>query len=290
MNHRFTTNAVLVSVLIATAAGAQQGAAPRPAAPAVQVGQKSNFFTTSDGVKIHYLTHGDRGSWVMLIHGYSDSAQRMWFNTGIAPEIAKRHRVVAIDNRNHGQSDKPIPGGSGRAQDVIELMDHLKIDRAHIHGYSMGGGIVGQLLALVPTRFITAGFGGSGMSETNDTYRAAAEAMDDALPKATGADAEGMERFRARVAAARPQGSPAAATRAPAAPAVDLTKLDIPIIAVNGSYDNPYRKTHRLWREVRIFQNVILPGKTHLTAIAAGATPSQQYIDALAKFIDMYDQ
>jgi len=225
-----------------------------------------------------------------LIHGYSDSAQRMWFNTGIAPEIAKRHRVVAIDNRNHGQSDKPIPGGSGRAQDVIELMDHLKIDRAHIHGYSMGGGIVGQLLALIPNRFITAGFGGSGMSETNDTYRAAAEAMDDALPKATGADAEGMERFRARVAAARPQGSPAAATRAPAAPAVDLTKLEIPILAVNGSYDNPYRKTHRLWREVRIFQNVILPGKTHLTAIAAGAAPSQQYVDAIAKFIDMYDK
>ena len=291
MNQRYIAYTALVATLIATAVLAQQGAPPRPAAPAVQVGQKSNFFTTSDGIKIHYLTHGDRGSWVMLIHGYSDSAQRMWFNTGIAPEIAKRHRVVAIDNRNHGQSDKPIPGGSGRAQDVIELMDHLKIDRAHIHGYSMGGGIVGQLLALIPNRFITAGFGGSGMSETNDTYRAAAEAMDDALPKATGADAEGMERFRARVAAARPQGSAAAATRAPVAPpAVDLTKLDIPILAVNGSYDNPYRKTHRLWREVRTFQNVILPGKTHLTAIAAGAAPSQQYVDAIAKFIDMYDQ
>jgi len=290
MNRRFTAQAALVAVLIAHEAVAQQSASPRPAAPAVQVGQKSHFFTTSDGIKIHYLTHGDSGSWVMLIHGYSDSAQRMWFNTGIAPEIAKRHRVVAIDNRNHGQSEKPVPGGSGRAQDVIELMDHLKIDRAHIHGYSMGGGIVGQLLALIPNRFITAGFGGSGMSETNDAYRAAAEAMDDALPKATGADAEGMERFRARVAAARPQGSAAAATRAPVPPAVDLTKLAIPILAVNGSYDNPYRKTHRLWREVQIFQNVILPGKTHLTAIAAGAAPSQQYIDVIAKFIDMYDK
>jgi pimeloyl-ACP methyl ester carboxylesterase len=290
MNRRYIASVAFAAVLIASAAPAQQGASPRPAAPAVQVGQKSNFFTTSDGIKIHYLTHGDRGSWVMLVHGYSDSAQRMWFNTGIAPEIAKRHRVVAIDNRNHGQSDKPTPGGSGRAQDVVELMDHLKMDRAHIHGYSMGGGIVGQLLALIPNRFITAGFGGSGMSETNDAYRAAAEAMDDALPKATGADAEGMERFRARVAAARPQGSAAAATRAPVPPAVDLTKLEIPILAVNGSYDNPYRKTHRLWREVRVFQNVILPGKTHLTAIAAGATPSQQYIEAIAKFIDMYDQ
>jgi len=197
--------------------------------------------------------------------------------------------VVAIDNRNHGQSDKPVPGGSGRAQDVVELMDHLKIERAHIHGYSMGGGIVGSLLGMIPNRFITAGFGGSGMNETNASYRAEAEAMDDALPKATGADAEGMDRFRSRVAAARPAGSPAAAAPAPA-PSVDLTTLDIPILAVNGSFDNPYRKTHRLWREVKTFQNVILPGKTHLTAIAAGASPSQQYIDAIAKFIDAYDR
>ena len=254
----------------------------------MQVGQKDGFFTTTDGVKIHYLLHGDSGSWVVLIHGYSDSAQRMWFNTGIAPEIAKHHRVVAIDNRNHGQSDKPTPGGSGRAQDVVELMDDLKIQKAHIHGYSMGGGITGQLLGMIPDRFITAGFGGSGMNETNATYRAEAEAMDEALPKATGADAEGMDRFRSRVATARPAGSPAAAP-APATPAADLTKLTIPILAVNGSFDNPYRKTHRLWREVQTFQNVILPGKTHLTAIAAGAPPSQQYIDVIARFIDIYD-
>jgi pimeloyl-ACP methyl ester carboxylesterase len=265
--------ALILSTALATGVAAQQAAAPRPATPPVMVGQKDGFFTTSDGIKIHYLTHGDSGSWVVLVHGYSDNAQRMWFNTGIAPEIAKHHRVVAIDNRNHGQSDKPVPGGSGRAQDIVELMDHLKIERAHIHGYSMGGGIVGSLLGMIPNRFITAGFGGSGMSETNPTYRAEAEAMD---------------RFRSRVAEARPAGSPAAAAP-PATPSVDLTKLDIPILAVNGSFDNPYRKTHRLWREVKTFQNVILPGKTHLTAIAAGAPPSQQYIDAIARFIDSHD-
>jgi len=291
---------LILAVVLATAVSAQQAAAPRPTTPPVMVGQKDGFFTTKDGIKIHYLTHGpltplragDSGSWVVLVHGYSDNAQRMWFNTGIAPEIAKHHRVVAIDNRNHGQSDKPVPGGSGRAQDIVELMDHLKIQRAHIHGYSMGGGIVASLLGMIPDRFITAGFGGSGMSETNATYRAEAEAMDDALPKATGADAEGMERFRSRVAAARPAGSPAAATAVtpPAAPSVDLTKLDIPILAVNGSFDNPYRKTHRLWREVKTFQNVILPNKTHLTAIAAGAAPDQQYIQVISKFIDAYDQ
>ena len=275
--------ALIVTVALATGVAAQQPAAPRPTTPPVTVGQKDGFFTTKDGIKIHYLTHGDSGSWVVLVHGYSDNAQRMWFNTGIAPEIAKHHRVVAIDNRNHGQSEKPVPGGSGRAQDIVELMDHLKIQRAHIHGYSMGGGIVGSLLGMIPDRFITAGFGGSGMSETNPTFRAEAEAMDDALPKATGADAEGMDRFRSRVAAAT-------AVTPAATPSVDLTKLDIPILAVNGSFDNPYRKTHRLWREVKTFQNVILPNKTHLTAIAAGAAPDQQYIQVISKFIDSNDR
>src|SRR5262245_20810816 len=125
-----------------------------------------DYFTTSDGVKIHYLMAGTGGSWVVLIHGYSDNAERMWFRTGIAPVIARNHRIVALDNRNHGKSDKPLPGGSGKAQDIVELMDHLHIERAHIHGYSMGGGLTGQLLTMIPNRFITAGFGGSGIQET----------------------------------------------------------------------------------------------------------------------------
>jgi len=256
----------------------------------------SGFFTASDGVKIHYLTAGTTGSWVVLIHGYSDSAQRMWFTTGIAPALAKNHRVVALDNRNHGESDKPQPNGTGRAMDVIELMDHLKIQKAHIHGYSMGGGMTGQLLALAPERFITAGFGGSGLTETDPELRAKAAAMDDKLPKAEGRDAEAMERFRSRVAAARPTGAatpaanPTATATAVAAPVVDVSKLSIPIIAINGSFDSPYSKTHRLWREARTFQNIILPGKTHLTAIAVGGPMPQQYIDAMVKFIDSYDE
>lgn len=246
----------------------------------------SAFFTTSDGVKIHYLTAGTSGSWVVLIHGYSDNAERMWFRTGIAPALAKTHRIVALDNRNHGQSDKPQPGGSGRAQDIVELMDHLKIDRAHIHGYSMGGALTGQLLAMIPQRFITGGFGGSGIQETDAKLRAQALAMDDALPKAQGEDAAAMDRFRSRVAQARPANTPAVS----AAPlAIDLTTVRVPILAVNGAFDSPYAKTQRLWREARVFQNVILEGKTHLTAISSNGAPPL-YIDAMVRFIDAYDK
>jgi pimeloyl-ACP methyl ester carboxylesterase len=255
--------------------------------------QDSASFTTSDGVKIHYLTMGTSGSWVVLIHGYTDTAQRMWFTTGIAPVLAKRHRVVALDNRNHGQSDKPVPNGPGRAQDVVELMDHLKIAKAHIHGYSMGGGMTGQLLALIPQRFITAGFGGSGIAETDAALRAQAAALDDALPKAQGADADAMNRFRARVTSLNPAGRATPPTAGPeraVPPSPDLTKLAIPIVAINGSFDTPYAKTHRLWREARIFENIILPDKTHLTAIAVGGPMPPQYADAVSRFIDAFDE
>ena len=127
------------------------------------------------------------------------------------------------------------------------------------------------------------------MTETTAAFRAEAEAMDDALPKATGADAEGMDRFRSRVAAARPGRKSRRPRRHQPRRRSIFTKLNIPILAVNGSFDNPYRKTHRLWREAQTFQNVILPGKTHLTAIAAGAPPDAQYVQVIAAFIEMYD-
>jgi pimeloyl-ACP methyl ester carboxylesterase len=108
------------------------------------------FFTTSDGIKIHYMQLGETGSYVVLIHGYTGSAEGNWFRNGIAAALAANHRVVALDCRNHGRSDKPQLNGPGKAEDVIELMDHLKIQKAHIHGYSMGGAITGQLLAAHP--------------------------------------------------------------------------------------------------------------------------------------------
>jgi len=260
---------------------------------------KHDYFITSDGVKIHYMTMGDHGTWVVLIHGFSDSAQRMFFTTGIAPALAKNHRVVAIDNRNHGLSDKPNPNGSGRAEDTIELMDHLKIDKAHIHGYSMGGAFTGQLLAAHPERFITAVFGGSGIQEVDEDLRKKAAAMDTPMPPPQGAQAAAFQHLRERAAAAAGRGNGTTPGAAPAgSPAassprtilqIDLTKITIPVLAINGEYDSPHAKTERMSRELKNFSNVILPAKNHVGAIAVGGPMPQQYIDSLVDFIDAND-
>jgi len=261
------------------------------------------YFTTKDGVKIHFMVMG-KGTPVILIHGYTGSAEGNWFRNGIAEALAKTHMVIAIDCRNHGRSDKPQPGGPGRAEDVIEMMDHLKIEKAHFHGYSMGGGIVGRLMTLVPERFITAGFGGSGVRETDpewvarvpkdkegtDPEEAAASralrirnAMDNGKTREEAeklADAPRAPRTSATTAA-----SAAAASTPPAGPRLDLTKITFPVMAVNGEFDRPLAKTVRMHRELRNFTNVVLPGKSHLTAIAAPYMP-KEYLESVVRFIN----
>jgi pimeloyl-ACP methyl ester carboxylesterase len=264
---------------------------------------KDGWFTTSDNIKIHYLTLGDKGSWVVLIHGYTGNAKGNWFDNGIAQALAKNHRVVALDNRNHGQSDKPQLNGPGRALDTIELMDHLKIEKAHIGGYSMGGAFTGQLLATHPERFITAHFGGSGIMETDPEWIArlpkdheGVNPMEQQLShelRIVHAMDNGMSKEEAeKLASAPPAPRPAAAAPAPTAargPAIDLAKLDIPIIIINGEFDRARAKSVRAAREANDVTIVVLPGKQHLSAIVAGSMP-KEYVDSLVGFINTHDQ
>jgi pimeloyl-ACP methyl ester carboxylesterase len=263
--------------------------------------EEHGFFEASDGTRIHYLRAGATGSWVVLIHGYTGSAEGNWFANGIAPALAERHRVVAIDCRNHGQSDKPQPGGMGRAKDVIELMNHLGIERAHVHGYSMGGMITSRLLGLIPERLITAGFGGAGVMEfEQDQIDRTPADTDDVDPdeavvarnlQISFAMNNGKTRAEAEAIADRPRESlvidPAVIRSM--SEGIDLRKVDFPVLAINGEYDRPFAKTHRLWRELRDFTSVVLPGKSHLTAIVAGHLPPE-YLSALTRFIDGNDE
>ncbi|HEY5007282.1 MAG TPA: hypothetical protein VII42_04710, partial [Caulobacteraceae bacterium] len=65
---------------------------------------------------------------------------------------------------------------------------------------------------------------------------------------------------------------------------VDLKAIDFPVMAINGEYDRPNARTHRLAREVRDFTNLVLPGKGHLTAMMAGFIPSE-YVEGYAAFV-----
>lgn len=130
----------------------------------------------SAGVPIRYITKGV-GDPVVLIHGFSASAETNWVLPGVFQRLAEDFQVIAIDLRGHGKSGKPLEEsayGVEMARDVIRLLDHLKIRQAHIVGYSMGGFITMKLLTLAPERFLSAVVGGAGWARPDaegETFR-----------------------------------------------------------------------------------------------------------------------
>ncbi len=108
----------------------------------------------SKGVKLRYLVEG-QGPPVVLIHGLTLDAEMQWADPGIIKALAKDYRVIAMDCRGHGKSDKPHePAAYGieMVEDVSRLLDHLEIKKAHLVGYSLGGSIALKFLVSHPER------------------------------------------------------------------------------------------------------------------------------------------
>ena len=131
-------------------------------APAADAVQYDTF--DSAGVPIAYLVAG-KGEPVVLIHGLYSSAGINWQLPGTVKLLAERYQVIAPDLRGHGRSGKPKDEdayGVQLMEDVVRLMDHLKIEKAHIVGYSLGGMIAGKLVAEHPDRVLSCTLGGMG--------------------------------------------------------------------------------------------------------------------------------
>jgi microsomal epoxide hydrolase len=96
----------------------------------------SETFRTSDNIALHYFDAGS-GSAIVLVPGWTMSADI--FERQIN-ELSKRFRVVALDPRSQGDSDKPSDGNTleRHAMDIEELLEHLKIQSAVLLGWSNG--------------------------------------------------------------------------------------------------------------------------------------------------------
>ena len=113
----------------------------------------------SNGTKIRYVTDG-KGEAVVLLHGWmSDSS---FWGRDLRGETQLNSmpgfQAIAIDCRGHGQSDKPhdvAKYGPEMAADVVRLMDHLKIEKAHFIGYSSGAFLIGKIAAMHPERVLS---------------------------------------------------------------------------------------------------------------------------------------
>lgn len=254
------------------------------------------FFTVSDGTRLHYVEAGE-GAPVVLIHGARGSAIGNWFSNGIAPRLALTNHVYALDMRGHGLSGGRHNGHADMAGDVLDFMDQMGLTKAHIGGYSMGGGLTLQLLKRAPERFITACFQGAGIHEIGawkdkvppdltgkDPDEDKAQAIVHARRAAKGEEVGNDFDARQRLRPVEDKPSPEMERRFAEMMQVDLSAIDFPVMAINGEYDRPNHRTHRMARELRDFTNLVLPGKGHLTAMMAGFIPDA-YIEGYAAFI-----
>jgi pimeloyl-ACP methyl ester carboxylesterase len=120
-------------------------------------------FATSpkDGTRIYYEVHG-RGFPLILFHG-SATSSALWHVLGYV-EALRGHRLILIDGRGHGRSDKPRAEPAYRMDmfvaDVLAVLDHLGVDRTNFFGYSLGGRLGYALASAEPGRLNALVIGG----------------------------------------------------------------------------------------------------------------------------------
>lgn len=164
--HRIASpvRALVALALVSSPLAAQAPAARAVATPASRDVPAVAFDTVrlATGVALHVAERGDAsGPAVILLHGYSDT----WYSfSRILPLLPARLRVLAVDQRGHGESDRPASGYAMRdlAADVLALMDARGIRRATIVGHSMGSIVAQQAALAAPERVSALVLIGSG--------------------------------------------------------------------------------------------------------------------------------
>ena len=109
--------------------------------------------SSSSAARAFYEEHG-QGEPLVLVHGYGQD-HTAWLDP--LDDYARYFRTIIIDARGGGQSGVPEPGYKilDMVHDVTALMDHLKLDKTHFSGFSMGGAIGQEMAIHYPEKLLT---------------------------------------------------------------------------------------------------------------------------------------
>lgn len=126
--------------------------------------------TLKSGVTMNYVVAGPKDAPpLLMLHGLGDTS-RSW--SLVLPELAKTHRVYAVDQRGHGKTSSPVCcyAQADLAFDAVSFMDAMNIDRAAVVGHSLGSFVTQHLAAQYPERVSKIVLIGSGRTTANTEF------------------------------------------------------------------------------------------------------------------------
>jgi len=246
------------------------------------------FATTTDGIHIAYERLGE-GEPVLLVHGFGSSKEQNWKSTGWYGSLTDAgFSVLAIDNRGHGESDKPhdplLYHHDRMAEDVLCVMDAVGLARAPYVGYSMGGLIGLRFLALFPgrmTRLVLAGVGetylkGPRVSDPERREMIAEALLTDDRDSITDPRARLFRDFAEQKGKDRLALAACMRAMSPPLPVSMLKTFDKPVLVVDGDQDFIAGPPGPLAAIFPHGSAAIVPGRDHMSAV--GARPTRQAV------------
>jgi pimeloyl-ACP methyl ester carboxylesterase len=232
----------------------------------------------SDGVAIAYIdvpAKGGTGDPILLIHGFASNHAVNWVNTLWVKFLSEAgYRVIALDNRGHGQSEKLYApeayGADLMAGDALRLLRHLGLERADVMGYSMGARIAAYLALDYPDVVRSLLIGGLGfhLVDGRGLPQNIAEALE--APPGTPAPNPTAASFRMfaeqtksdlKALAACIRCSRQTLSRA------ELSAIDTPTLVSVGTLDTVAGSGSELARLMPNARALDLPGRDHSTAV-----------------------
>jgi pimeloyl-ACP methyl ester carboxylesterase len=239
----------------------------------------------SDGVRLHYELHGLEGAMpVMLVHGYASDYHLNWVGTRWQEALTGAgYRVVGLDCRGHGRSDKPHDPAAYAAEvmaaDVGRLIDHIGVEKVHYLGYSMGARIGLQVLLDLRERVGKAVLGGIGWAGAFHVAADIARAMRG--EPTTSSIAQTFYDF-ARARPINDLEALAACILGPQSPMDPgrLAAITNPVLVVVGDQDQIVGKVDRLVATLPTAQLVTLAGRNHMSAV-----PAREFKEATLEFL-----